>query len=138
MEARGVDRLLRRLPARHPACHSSLKTLHRRVFFTRRPSRVRPAAPGLVGVAFFYLLPATPCVYMQKTQSTDRFLGHFNSKKEQPDLTAELFFSGGGEGSRTPVRKSLIPAFSECSRFVWDSPHAPPKGRLRATVVSSA
>ena len=51
--------------------------------------------------------------------------GHFTAKPPAKKQVFVQYLFGGGEGSRTPVRKSLVEAFSECSRsFGFPSPGA--------------
>lgn len=39
-------------------------------------------------------------------------------KIKRLDILSSLFIYGGGEGNRTPVRKSIPKAFYECSLYI--------------------
>ena len=75
--------------------------------------------------AFERLIEATKKAIKQKSaDDLRRFISYYVSRIEvgKDDITVVLSFDtivslvGGGEGNRTPVRKPLDTAFSECSR----------------------
>ncbi len=92
---------------------------------------------GQVMAMFQTILDIENSPMEQQKAAIHRAVAQVRLYDDRFEILADNALCGGGEGSRTPVRKSVNQAFSERSRCFRIPPATRPYGRLAVSVASS-